>query len=40
MERFEAALKDAKRQITIKEKELKKYSDEASTVGERLPDLR
>lgn len=40
IERYEATLKDAKRQIIVKEKELKKYTEEASSVGERLIDLR
>lgn len=40
IERYEAALRDARRQITNKEKELKKYTDEALSVGERLADLR
>lgn len=40
IDRYEEMIKDANRQIVQKQKELKKYSDEASSVGERLADLR
>lgn len=40
IDRYEELIKDANRQIVHKQKELRKYTDEASTVGERLEDLR
>lgn len=40
VERYEAALVDAKKQNKLKQKELKKCADEALAVGERLSDLR
>lgn len=40
MERYETCLKDAKKNLSKKQNEIQDFTEEASSVGERLPELR
>lgn len=40
IEKYEATLNDHNRIVVSKQKELKKFTSEASIAGERLPELR